>query len=277
MIKTNNENYFLSPILDHKEKYDLGGIEIKIAKDYENNLRSRNCQLGIVESLTDRNPLGLEVGDLVFVNHFTFMGDIGHDRSFMLKEHFEYDGKLLFPVNPQNILFKYNNEDIEPVGDTVIVEEVLSEEQTPSGIILDVKPYKDRGRVIFALDGSLLGETVIVDQHALYALELKGKNYYKVRYSEIAAILRNDSVAPSFNRIVVRDCDKQVKSELDLSFMKQPNTRESVIVSVGEINHPRHLWAATGRKILRFSNSGIPVGDYEIVSLDEDRILGEIL
>jgi co-chaperonin GroES (HSP10) len=217
------------------------------------------------------------VGDTVFVHHFTFQGDIGQNRSFTEKEHIQYEGKDLYPVMKDKIFFKYNNDEIEPLGDFVIVEEVLTDEQTPSGIFLEQKPYKDRGRIIYALNIDLLGEVVLIENHALYPLEIKGKNYYRIYENEIAGFITTGEVRPSENRILVVDHDLEAKSSLlDLSFMAKPNTTKSTIVSVGKITHKMWDWAKIGETILRYAGSHIEFEGVKIVNLEQDRVIGTV-
>src|SRR5580698_1041611 len=92
-----SDSFYLLSMVNHKETYELTDeVTLHIDKRFENNLRERNPQLGRVECIGDDNPYGLEVGDIVAVNHFTFYGDIGSDKGYILKDHVEVDGVKLF-------------------------------------------------------------------------------------------------------------------------------------------------------------------------------------
>lgn len=276
MIKTTSDHYLLSPILDHKEKYDLNGTEIYIAKDYENNLRSRNCQIGIVESVPENNILNLEIGDKVFVNHFTFHGDIGDNRSFELAQHIEYDEKKIFRVPPMKILFKYNDDVIELVGKTIILEAVYSDEETTSGIKLEKKLYKDRGRVIYGNDEYKVGQVVFVERNALYDLELKGKNYFKVFSYEIAGIEEGDIIIPTDGRVVLEDEDNLRSDFLDLSLVKKESTVKSKIIRKGKLSR-NDDWVKEGDIVLRGRDYGVKYKNQYIVALADENIHGVLL
>lgn len=276
MIKTKRYHYLLSPILDHKEKYDLNGIEIHIAKEYENNLRSRNCQIGIVEAVPETNPLNLEIGDRVFVNHFTFHGDIGDNRAFELEEHVDYEGKKIFKVPEKKILFKYNNEVIQVVGNTIILEAIYSEAQTSSVIKVDPKQYKDRGRVIYGNDDYKVGQTVFVERNALYDLELKGEKYFKVFSNEIVGIEQGDEILPTEGRVVLEDEESFTSDFLDLSFVKKKGTVKAKIVKKGKISK-NNDWIKEGDIVLRGRDYGVRYKNQYIVTLADENIHGVFL
>ena len=276
MIKQ-TEHYILSPIIDHKEKYDLGGIEIKISKDWENNLRTRNCQLGVVEAIPQLNPLELTLGDIVFVNHFTFHGDIGANRAFTFNDHVVHEGKMLFKVPIRNILFKYNNETIEVVGQIVIVQSEDQDKQTPNGISLPETQFKDRGRVIYSKDESIIGKIVLVERNALYPLELKGLEYNKVFQDEIIAVLDGDEIYPTDGRVVLEDQDDNLSSSiLDLSMVKQNNTIRAKIIKTGKLSRTDE-WMKAGDMVLRFRGGGVKINGQVVVSMDDDNIHGVLL
>ncbi|WP_298845481.1 hypothetical protein [uncultured Clostridium sp.] len=269
--------------MDHKEKIDLGGQEIFIAKDWENNLRTRNCQLGIVECLTTNNPLNLCLGDIVFVNHFTFHGDIGENRSFTLIDHVKHDGKLLFKVPVRNIYFKYNEGQIEPIGDMVIIESILTDATSSIGLELQQAQYKDRGKVVYAKDTSLIGKTVLVEKNALYGIEIKQENLFKVMKEEIAGIIESfegeEEIFPTAGRVLLEDHDDEIKSSfIDLSMVKRGNTIKAKVIRCGELDKVQRLdeWIKDGDMVLRFRSYGVRFKDQVIVALADDNIHGVI-
>lgn len=276
MLQTTTENYLLSPILDHKEKYDLGGIEIQIVKNYENNLRSRNCQLGIVEAVTKENPLNLHLGDIVFTYHFAFHGDIGSNKSFKFNKHTEYNGKKIFRVPPSSIYFKYNNENIELVGDTMILEEMMSPEISPSGLYLESKPYKDRGRVVYSSDDTIVGLTVFVDTNALYALELKDKKYFKVLAKEVVGVIYDDEIFPTSGRVLLQDePDVTLREdlELDLSLAKKKTIVKSEVIRTGILSKEESV-IKVGDTVLRARDYGVKYKNQVVVKVEDENIIG---
>ena len=277
MLKTTTENYILSPILDHKEKIDLGGTELTIVKEFENNLRRRNCQLGIVEALTKENPLNLSLGDIVFVHHFTFHGDIGKNKSFTLRDHAEVDGKKIFRVPVINIFFKFNNEVVEPTGDVVVLEEMHSPDKSDKGFDLISEPYKDRGRVVYAKDESIIGKVVFVEKNALYPLEIKGYDYFKIFENEIVGFLEEGQIYPAKGRILLEDFpDDIMKGDLDLSLIKKTNDVRSTVIRTGELDKIQKYddWIKKGDTVLRSRSGGIKYENQVIVALADDNIHG---
>jgi hypothetical protein len=275
MIKPTNDNYILSPIIDHKENYEIGDVKLKIVKDYENNLRSRNCQLGIVEALSSENKLNLKVGDTVFVHHFTFHWDIGGERSFTFQKYFEMDGKMLFPVHFKKIFFKYNDGDIEPLGTNMIVEEVTPEQDKDAIIKIEQKPFKDRARVIYSQDTSLIGFVVMVDTNALYPLEIKGKNYFKINDYEISAVISGDEAYPAKNWVLLEDENDEFTSsipDLDLSFVKRPNTTKAKIIRTGILTNEFVDWIKADDIVVRHRNAGVKFNNQWLVNLHSDNI-----
>lgn len=274
MLTTTTENYLLSPIIDHKEKYSLGDIEIQIVKNYENNLRSRNCQLGIVEALTEENPLNLCLGDIVFVHHFTFHGDIGANRAFKFNNHIDYEGKKIFRVPAHNIFFKYNDNNIEVVGDTMILEEVMSPQMSPSGLYLESTQYKDRGRVIYSSDDTLVGMTVFVDTNALYPLELKDKKYFKVFGKEVVGMIYDDELFPTKGRVLLEDePDKVLRGDLDLSLAKKETIIKSKVIRSGILSKEECV-IKIGDTVLRARDYGIKYKNQVVVKVEDENIIG---
>lgn len=277
MLRTTTENYILSPVLDHKEKIDLGGQEILIVKNYENNLRRRNCQIGVVEAVPQENPLKLKVGDTVFVHHFTFHGDIGQGRSFTLRPHADHEGKKIFRVPVVNIFFKYNDETIEAMGNVVILEEMYSPSKSSIGLELESKQYKDRGKVIYAADESIIGKVVFVEPNALYPLEIKNKSYFKIFEDEIVGYFEDDQLYPAKGRVLLQDFEEDTtKNDLDLSLVKKTNSVRATVIRTGQLDEKQHHneWIKKGDTVLRFRNYGVKYEGQVIVALADDNIHG---
>lgn len=199
--------YILSPI-NHKETYKLtDDTEIFISKKFENNLRERNPQLGIVEAVCDDNPYDLKVGDIVAVNHFTFYGDIGKDKSFILQDHVEYEGKKLFRVIPRQIFFKYNNQTPEPVGNFILCQNVEEKEtlgfDPNQGTFFKTNYFDQKGTVVFGNDKFKKGDEILVLKSSFYLITLDKVDYFKVREDEIVAKVIDGEAVPVGNNFMV--------------------------------------------------------------------------
>lgn len=177
-MKALPNTYLLSPIL-HKDTFELAdGVIIAIAKSFENNLRERNPQLGKVEALPDDNWLGLQVGDTVAVNHFTFYGDIGANRGFNLQPHVVSDGKMLFPCVERQLFFKYNLGVPEPIGDMLICKYIIEPDEH-FGVYFGERKY------IMCTHGKYAGKEIKTLNNAMYLVTLGKEEYYKVRTDEV--------------------------------------------------------------------------------------------
>jgi len=174
----NKGTYLLSPIL-HKDSYQLtDDITIAIDKSFENNLRERNPQLGMVEAVPEDNWLNLEVGDTVAVNHFTFYGDIGKDKSFEFRDHFELNGKKYFRSTDFQMFFKYNNQTPETFPNYILCSYDIEVEEH-FGV------YFGEKQTIRCTHGVYEGKEVLVLKNAMYLITLDKKSYYKVRMDEV--------------------------------------------------------------------------------------------
>ena len=177
-MKAKNNKYLLTPIL-HKDSYQLtDDIVIAIDKSFENNLRERNPQLGTVEAMPDNNFLNLKVGDVVACNHFTFYGDIGQDKAFTFRDHFEHEGKKYFPATEFQIFFKYNDKQPEVLSGYILCEYNIEVEEH-FGV------YFGEKESIMCTHGIYAGKEVIVLKNAMYLITLDKKEYYKVREDEV--------------------------------------------------------------------------------------------
>ncbi len=222
--------YILS-IIDHKAHHEIqvGGdvIDLLVDKSYENNLRERNPQLGRVEAVGDDNPYGLIVGDIVAVNHRTFYGNIGDNRAFIVKDHFEMDGKWFFKVLCEQILFKYNNKTPEPLGDTIICTEVseLSELRSEANKDINFYRYKEFGQfgTVLCGDSDLpCGTRVLTLKYAFYLVTLDGMDYFKVKKSEIVGRISGEDIVPVGKYILIEYIEPEKRHAfLDLSFVKK--------------------------------------------------------
>ena len=230
-MKSNAGTYLLS-IIDHKQYYHIDGtdIDLYIDKAAENNFRERNPQLGLVEAVCEEdNPFGLKVGDIVAVNHRTFFrAEVGPHRGFIYQDHVEWEGKLLFKVNPYFIFFKYNNRTPEVLPGYVIceaVEEVdeLKYEQNEAKFF-HVKSFAQVGTIKYGNGIYQPGKKVLVKKSAFYLITLDKVDYFKVRESEIVAFIDGDETIPTDGNEVVEYYQDELKHAIfDLSTVKKNN------------------------------------------------------
>lgn len=266
MLKS--KHYLLEGILDHKETYTLdNGVMLHIPKDFENNLRERNPQLGRVCAMPEENTLKLKVNDLVCVNHFCFFGGITAGRGYELQNHVTHEGKKLFPVNLDDIYFKYNDKVPEPLEGIILCKSF--ESPALSGAILLIPAiYEDRAIVTH---GRWARETVLVKSHALYPIELDKITYLRVRESEIVAIINDDgSLTPIEGNLVIEDLpEEQIReSGIFVGDAKLTNTIKcKVILSACEGYN-------AGDTVVGWRKLGVPYGNYRVVNDKDDHIAG---
>lgn len=203
--------YLLSPIL-HKDSYELeNGVVLAIDKSFENNLRERNPQLGTVEGLPDNNWLNLKIGDIIAVNHFTFYGDIGQDKSFKLKDHFTHEGKIIFPVGERQMFFKYNDKIPETLPGYLICDYNIEAEEHFGVYFGEIK-------YIVCTHGKYTGKEIKTLNNAMYLITLDKKQYYKVREDEVVWV--DGDVIGDW---MVVEYLPEKETFLDLSLVKKSN------------------------------------------------------
>lgn len=229
MIQSYPGTYLLSPI-DHKQYYHIDGtnIDLWISKRSENNFRERNPQLGRVEAINESdNPCGMRAGDIVAVNHRTFYkAQVGENAGFVLQDdHTEYEGRRLFRVFPESIFFKYNNHTPEVLPGYALCNEVdeleeLKFEQNKAEFFY-VKSFSQQGVVTH---GNNVGKRVLVKKNAFYLITLDKVDYFKVKESEIVALIENGEAIPTEGNEIVEYFDDEIKHAIfDLSHMKKNN------------------------------------------------------
>lgn len=234
-MKANKGTYLLS-MIDHKAEYQLNDdITLQIDKTFENNLRERNPQLGVVEAICEENDLNLKVGDIVAVQHFTFYGDIGPNKSFTLQEHIEIDGKKYFRVYEWGIFFKYNNQIPAPVGNFILCDKIIGEkvnEYNEDGIWIGSKEYEHKGIVTYGNDNFKEGEIVIVLKNAFYSITLNKKEYFKVREDEVVGIFKGDKLVPKGNNLLIEE-EKEIPHPF-LIGLKKINNLRATLIDIGD-------------------------------------------
>lgn len=245
------EATYLLSVVNHKETYELTeDITIQIDKSYENNLRERNPQLGIVEAVPSDNTLQLAIGDIVAVNHFTFYGDVGANRSFTEKEHVVLNGVKLFKAVPRQIFFKYNTRSPEPIGDFTLVEKLI-------------EPIEHFG-VYFGDEEKIMnnGQQVLTLPNALYSITLDKVEYLKVRKDEIVATVENGVVIPVGDTVLIEYLPE--KEHALYGVKKNNNLSAKVLMSNLPHIHP-------GETIQVYRNQGVEYAGKRVIG--EDSIL----
>lgn len=281
-MKSSPGTYILS-MINHKETYEVTeDIHLFINKSFENNLRDRNPQLGIVEAICEEdNPYNLIVGDIVAVNHFTFYGDIGKDRSFTLQPHFEYEGKKYFKVLGRNIFFKYNDKTPEIIGDFILCKDVKENDtlnfDPNTGNFFHTKEFTQEGVISHGNEKYPNGERILVLKSAFYLITLDKIDYFKVKQSEIVAFIKDGQAIPTDRNLLIEYVEKEDNHFLDLSLMKKDNNVTAKIIK-GEIKHPKRImeWGISDTNIIGmllrvWRNQGVPYDGKWII--DDEMIL----
>lgn len=283
-MKANPSTYILSPI-DHKKTVELTpDLSIYIDKSYENNLRERNPQLGTVEGICDDNPYNLKVGDIVAVNHRTFYGNIGENKGFIAKDHFEIDGKKYFKVLTEQIFFKYNNKTPELLGAYIICEGVKERVELKMEANKDLnfyrqKEFKQRGTIMYGDEYLPKGTEVLVLKNAFYLITLDRIDYFKVRKDEVVAKIINEEAIPVGKHLVIEYVPEiTTHAFLDLSMVKKPNTVKAKVLS-GPSLTPKQMIRfklegnpVIGETILAWRNQGVEFNGKRII--DSEMIVG---
>lgn len=156
----------------------MDGTILAIDKSFENNLRERNPQLGRVEAVPDDNELGLSEGDVVAVNHFTFYGDIGANKSFKIQDHVTDGGRMIFRATLRQMFFKYNDKIPECFEDYILCTK-HTEPEEHFGVY-----FGDKTSWV-CTHGAYQGSEVVTLKNAPYLITLDRKEYYKVRKDEV--------------------------------------------------------------------------------------------
>lgn len=281
-----NQGKYILSMLDHKRVHKLAdGTEIYLLAEYNNNLRERNPQLGVVEAIPDGNWLELAVGDTVAVNHFTFCGNIGKDKGYILKEHFEMDGKKYFPAVETQIFFKYNNKTPQVLPGYVLhtgVEEKKTLHQDPNTLeFYYTSEYGQRGVITHGNGIYQPGKESIVLKNAFYGITLDGAAYFKTKESEVVAFVEDGEAAPTGNNILVEYLPEEFQSNylygkrigLWLDWQSYKNCDAKVIK--GRVKHCIE-WnvrkpGLSGRILSVFRNQGVKFNGQWILT-DNDMI-----
>lgn len=283
-MKSLPSTYILTPI-DHKSTAEVADTTLWIDKSYENNLRERNPQLGVVEAICDDNPLQLAVGDVVAVNHFTFYGDIGQSRGFQLQPHVEWDGKRLFRVLPRQIYFKYNSAIPEPIGDVVICTDVAERDilgfNPNTGDFFHSFEFEQRGEVLCGI-GFDKGDEVLVLKSAFYLITLDKVDYFKVMRNEIVATVRDGVATPVGNNCIVKyRPDEYQNGYSPLLWGTGISIGNNVTADIVTLPQGRSVQDFTpllidgGDGVQVYRNQGVPFGDCWIVTPDTILYAGE--
>lgn len=268
--------YLIKGFLDHKEKYQLTpDIELHIDKSFDNNLRTRNSQLGIIAEVDEENVLNLSKGDIVVVHHFTFHGDIAENKGFAMQQHVIHNDELFFLIEPNRIFATYNDKKLKPVGEYVFCDKIKKEQ----GIIF-IPEYllvETNKAVVTHADGDIQeGDILIMPDSAMYEIELDKVLYQRVYKSDIFAFIRNGELTPYRDYFLAEDLEEESGSSLDLSMVKK-KTAKSKILMVGDRNRD----VKAGEIVYRGIGTGLKYEGKVLLNFDHyhfviDDINGEI-
>lgn len=255
--------YLVSGELDQKEKHKLTEtVEIYIARDFENNLRKRNPQVGTVEALPLNNPLDLQVGDKVLVNHWTFFGDIGDTRDYVLQPHVKHEEVKLFPITPREIYAKVVDGELIPVTGTLFCEKVVKEE-TVGGIYAGEEEIRDRGIVTHGSERYPVGTELVTKTHALYGVEFEGKEYFRLFEDHIMAVVKNGFYEPVEGHVLVKDLPEK---ESDIILTEVPKDVKAEVIWSSDAR------LDVGDTVYRYRKGGTKVDDLVLVTLEDESI-----
>lgn len=285
-MKALPRTYILSPIL-HKDSYTMdNGIVLFIDKSYENNLRERNPQLGRVEALPDDNWLSLCIGDIVCVYHFTFYGDIGKDRSFTFKDHYEEGGIKYFPVKEEQMFFKYNNRIPEMLPGYLLCNGIAERDilnWNPNTCeFFHTKELEQRG-VVTHTDGSFeIGSDVLVLRNSFYSITLDKVEYFRVRRREIVATIENDEAIPTDDNLLVEYLPTEEQSHykywkskgVEIDWRNYKNVDARVIRGGGKkVFGLPWVTDSSGDILMVYINQGVKWKDMWVLT-DDDMMIG---
>lgn len=259
--------YLIKGVLDHKENYELeGGITLKIDKSWDNNLRTRNSQLGIVAQVPDGNPLKLREGDMVVVHHFSFHGDVAANKGFELRQHIVHNGELLFVVDQDRIFARYNNKTIEPIGEFVFAQHI-TRPPNPFGLIIPdhLNIEQNKALVLFGNTDIHEGDVVVFPENSMYEITLDKVTYQRINKRDIFGYIRYGVLVPYREYFIAKDLPAKNDGPIDLSLAK-PRGVTSEALEIGA----DCKYIAPGERVYRGLNSGLKYEDK--VLLNDDHI-----
>lgn len=283
-LKTQKGIYLLRGDLKHKEEHRLTeDVTIYIAKEFENNLRERNPQIAYVEGIPEDNPFNLNYGDKIIVHHMVFFGEIAKDSpDYVLQPHVVHQYEKLFPCRLNDIYFRVldnleGSDQLVPLEGILLMEPVVDEEETASGIYIGSKERKDVASVVSG-DSYHKGDQLLVETNALYPFVHNKVKYFRLRDSEVMGLINEDNVLiPANDRIVLKDGDLVKDSFLDLSLVKGVEDIQSEVISIGENVRDFEV----GTTVLRRRSRGVRHNGLIVVTvqgkLDDESVWGTII
>ncbi|MCW3111387.1 MAG: hypothetical protein JWQ09_5893 [Segetibacter sp.] len=234
-MKPQKGKYLIKGFLDHKEKYQLtSDIELQIDKSFDNNLRTRNSQLGIIAEVDEENVLNLSKGDIVVVHHFTFHGDIAENKGFEMQQHVIHNNELFFLIEPKRIFATYNNKELKPLGEYVFCDKIKREQgiiYIPEHLLVET----NKAVVTQGIGDIQIGDILIMPDSSMYEIELDKVVYQRVFKTDIFAIIRDGELLPYRDYFIAEDLQEESKGTLDLSMVKKKTAKSKVLV-VGDKN-----------------------------------------
>ncbi len=245
-------NYLLS-IIDHKSTYELApGVALEMQKHLENNLRERNPQMGRVEAIPEPNPLALSVGDVVIVNHFTFYGDIGPDKAFIVQPHLLYEGIRVFRADERQIFFRMlSSGKLECMPDYIICDYRIEAEEH-FGVYFGDRKY------VVCTHGEWAGRECVVLKNAMYLVTVERDNYYKVRKDEVVWV---EGIGVVGDNLLVRLLPER---EHEIFTVKTNNQTAIALTALGDV--------MVGDVLQIYRNQGMETGDGYVVG--SETIIG---
>lgn len=180
--------------INEKREYKIEGtdVELMIENKFNENLRERNPVSAIVTAVPD-GYTECSIGDAVWVNHFTFL-DHSNRKEYSVKN----GGFDHYRVEIREVFCKVIGGELIPLNDYFFTEVIVDNTEDVSGFSLPEfmknKALRDRVRVsipnpIHNKHNLKSGDVIHILKNADYLIKIMGKEYARVRESEINAIL----------------------------------------------------------------------------------------
>lgn len=168
----------------HMRYHDLGGIEIEISREINNDLKEGNDQRAKVIYVHDENGW-LKPGDIVWTHY------LASDKMYELN----VDERKLHRIKEGHIFFRINEDGSLDMSDDVYLgTQIITEApKTESGIYLT--PFAEKKEPLRVnitnvpknRDEISVGENIITQDDYQYVINYQGQSLVKVDYNHIIA------------------------------------------------------------------------------------------
>lgn len=281
MIKPLKDLFLVSANESQNEKTE-SGIFIDTTWDKYRHA----VQDGIVESVPltitpkFRGDVDIKVGDKVYFHHFVVQQD-----NYIL-----HNGKKLFKADYYNMYCKIENGEPVMLEDWILAEPVFEKEEDIQkkigSLVLYTKATPDKKKKIATVSyvsktgedqGLKNGDTIVYKDSADYDMKIEGKEYYRIKLANVAAIIRDNKIIPLNDEVVVENNFKQettLNSGIIMVNLKPERTQSGKLYSVGVNSEYKE-----GDHVLYFFGTGIKLdheGNHYSI-LRHEQVLGLVV